>query len=112
MSKPATLPVPTPPASGAPPSALPPALEAALDLLACPATGQALRVAAADTVAELNVRIARGGVRDVSGSRVSEPMEAGLVTADGHWLYAVRGGIAGLEAARAVRVGSPASDAG
>ena len=90
------------PAADPPSSALPAALEAALDALACPATGQALHVASADVIAVLNARIARGGVRDVSGSRVHEPLDAGLVTADGARLYAVRGGVVGLEPERGV----------
>lgn len=61
-----------------------------LNLLRCPQTGEPLRVATADEVDAANRKIAAGTVRDAAGEIVTEPLDGGLITAGGSWLYAIR----------------------
>lgn len=62
-----------------------------LKILCCPENHQPLRLAEAGLVSVLNQRIAAGGVSNRAGSPVREPIEGGLVRADGQWLYPIRG---------------------
>ena len=64
-----------------------------LAILRCPETRQPLVVADADTLAFANALIATGGVRDVNGEPVREPLTEALATADGRRVYPVREGI-------------------
>ena len=66
------------------------------DLLACPLTHQPLQNAPQALVDAVNADIARLALRDVSGTLVRAPLDAGLLRADGQLLYAVRGGVAVL----------------
>ena len=64
-----------------------------LEILACPETHQRLAEAKKAMVDELNAKIAEGGVTNVGGTKVEEPVEAGLVREDGTILYPIRDGI-------------------
>ena len=64
-----------------------------LELLRCPRSQQALRLASDHEVEMLNERIASGDAVDVADERVEEPLQSGLVSADGQWLYPIRDGI-------------------
>jgi len=64
-----------------------------LAILVCPETHQALAEAEPELVASVNARIARGELSNVGGVRVAEPIEGGLLRADGRILYPVRDGI-------------------
>ncbi len=61
-----------------------------LGILCCPETHQELRVAEPALVEKLNRQIAAGSLRDRSGRPVKEKMDAGVVRADGKFLYPIR----------------------
>jgi len=63
-----------------------------LALLACPVSRQPLREATAGELERVNAAVARGGVHDRGGTAVSGPIEGGLCTVDGAWLYPIRDG--------------------
>ena len=64
-----------------------------LRILCCPETRQPLRLAEPAALAQLNLRIASGAVKNRGGKTVSEPVNEGLVRADAQMLYPVRQGI-------------------
>lgn len=64
-----------------------------LEILACPETKEAVRLADATQVAAVNARIAKGEQRNRAAVVVREPVEALLVRADGKFAYPVRDGI-------------------
>ena len=64
--------------------------------LACPVTHQPLQPAPEMLLAQVNRHIAERSQRDVTGSLVLEPLDAGLLRADVHVLYPVRRGVAVL----------------
>lgn len=64
-----------------------------LDILACPEDKSALRPAEEELIARINERISAGRLQNRGGEAVSEPLEGGLVRADGRWLYPIRDGI-------------------
>jgi uncharacterized protein YbaR (Trm112 family) len=61
-----------------------------LEILVCPETHQALVPAGADVVARLNAEIAAGRLKNRAGKNISEKIDAGLIRADGKFLYLVR----------------------
>jgi uncharacterized protein YbaR (Trm112 family) len=61
-----------------------------LAILACPATHQPLAMAEDAVLEALNQRIQAGGVQNVGGADVTEPLEAGLVREDGQIVYPIR----------------------
>ena len=61
-----------------------------LDILVCPETKQALRVADADLLAKVNASIEAGSVKNRGGEAVTSPLAEGLVREDGKALYPVR----------------------
>lgn len=67
--------------------------ERLLEILCCPETHQKLVRADAQLLAALNAKIAAGQVCNRAGKRVDQPLEEGLVRADGQVLYPVRSGI-------------------
>jgi uncharacterized protein YbaR (Trm112 family) len=64
-----------------------------LEILICPETKQALRVATAQELAGLNARIASGELRTRGGEPLPKPIQEGLVREDGKVLYQVDDGI-------------------
>ncbi len=64
-----------------------------LKLLACPEDHQPLALAPAALVAALNDEIARKCLRDAAGRLAQEPMDAGLLRADGLRLYPIVSGL-------------------
>lgn len=64
-----------------------------LSLLRCPQTRQALSMASAEQLARVEARRTAGDLRDHAGRVVGAPISAGLVRADGAWLYPIRNGI-------------------
>lgn len=64
-----------------------------LEILCCPETHQALRVADESTLARLNDKIAAGLAKNRSGKPVTEKVEAALIREDGRFLYPLRGNI-------------------
>lgn len=61
-----------------------------LEILVCPETKQSLTVAAEALVAQLNARMAQGGLKNRAGATVTEAIDSGLVREDGRYLYPVR----------------------
>lgn len=64
-----------------------------LEILCCPETHQKLARADARLLEQLNARIAAGQLCNRAGQRVDQPLDEGLVRADGQVLYPVRSGI-------------------
>ncbi len=64
--------------------------EKLLNILACPETHEAVSLADEALVATVNRKIEGGQLRNRAGDRVTEPIDGGLVRADGRYLYAVR----------------------
>ncbi len=60
-----------------------------LKILRCPETRQELRLAPADLLERLNAQIASGQLKNRAGRAVQEKLDAGLVRADGRYLYPV-----------------------
>lgn len=73
-----------------------------LPLLACPEDHTPLHLAEEALVARLNRAIATGVVHDRGGQPVQEPVEGGLVRADGKVLYPILQGIPVLLIDRAI----------
>jgi uncharacterized protein YbaR (Trm112 family) len=44
-------------------------------------------------------------LRDRADQRVTEPLQSGLLTTDGQWLYPIRGDIPSLIADQAINIG-------
>jgi len=64
-----------------------------LEILACPETKEEVRVADEATLQALNEKIQAGKVATRGGKEVTDPLDGGLVRADGKVLYPVRDGI-------------------
>ena len=60
-----------------------------LDILACPETKEPVHLADQSVIEALNARIEQGEVRNRGGKRVEKKIDAGLVRADGAYLYPV-----------------------
>ena len=61
-----------------------------LEILVCPETHQALRLAERELLNRLNQAIRSGGVTNRGGKDVADPIEEGLVRKDDKILYPVR----------------------
>ncbi|MFQ5536619.1 MAG: Trm112 family protein [Gemmatimonadota bacterium] len=64
--------------------------EELLEILVCPETKEPVRPAPPELLERLNAAIAAGGVVNRGGQTVAEPLQEGLVRADGAVLYPVR----------------------
>lgn len=60
-----------------------------LDILCCPVNKTPLRLLRRDELKQLNQAIADGGVDTVAGERVSEALDAGLITTDARVIYRI-----------------------
>ncbi|MBN1909015.1 MAG: Trm112 family protein [Pirellulales bacterium] len=60
-----------------------------LDLLVCPEDHSPLKLANAATLDRLNLAISEGRVSNRGGTKLNEPIGAGLVRADGKLLYPI-----------------------
>ena len=61
-----------------------------LDILACPETKEEVRLASDSEVAAINEMIRAGNLVNRGGEKVTEPIDGGLVRADGVYLYPIR----------------------
>ncbi len=61
-----------------------------LKLLCCPETRQQLHPADPELIQALNRKIASGTLKNRAGKPISEKIDAGLIRADGKFLYPVR----------------------
>lgn len=73
-----------------------------LSILCTPDTHEALLEASPETLSLWNEKIARGEVKTVGGSVVSERLDEALVSRDGKKLYPVKNGIPVLLADEAI----------
>lgn len=64
-----------------------------LALLCCPETKQALRIADAALIGQVNQKISTGSLCNKGGQPIKDILEAALVTEDGKILYPIRQGI-------------------
>ena len=64
-----------------------------LAMLRCPVTGQPLQEAEPAIVQRCNAAIAGGQLQDAGQRDVESPVDGLLATADGQWLYPIRGEI-------------------
>jgi uncharacterized protein YbaR (Trm112 family) len=60
-----------------------------LDILACPEDKTPVKLADQATIDGLNTKIRQGSLKNRKGDAVSREIEAGLVRADGKFLYPV-----------------------
>ena len=70
-----------------------PGLAGLLKLLRCPETRQELRLAEPALIDRLNRQITAGALHNRAGRRLADALEAGLVRADGKFLYPIRRGV-------------------
>jgi len=61
-----------------------------LDILVCPETKQALRMAPPDVIERLNASVTEGSVVNRGGRKVTTPIPAGLIREAGDLLYPIR----------------------
>lgn len=78
--------------------------EELLALLRCPETHQTLTIAPAELVAKLEAERLAGRLRDRSGNMVADPIEGGLLRADGALFFPIRDGIPVLLAPEALPI--------
>jgi uncharacterized protein YbaR (Trm112 family) len=64
-----------------------------LQILCCPETHQALRLAEPNLIETLNRQIAAGTLKNRAGQPVTETLDAGLIRADQKFLYPIRNNI-------------------
>lgn len=64
-----------------------------LDIICCPETRGALKLADAERLASLNNAVSAGSLKNVGGETVTEPFAEALITEDGSRVYPVRDGI-------------------
>lgn len=67
--------------------------EELLEILVCPETKQALRLAPQELIAKLAAEQRAGTLRNRGGEVLPRPVEAGLVREDGRVLYPIDDGI-------------------
>ncbi|MFQ6614352.1 MAG: Trm112 family protein [Fidelibacterota bacterium] len=65
-------------------------LEELISILCCPETKESLIPAEEELIEKINLAIAREQVRQRNGETVREEIDAGLIRADGKYLYPVR----------------------
>jgi len=61
-----------------------------LSILCCPETHQDVRLAEPVLIDKLNAQIAAGALKNRAGQPVQEKIDAGLIRADGKFLYPAR----------------------
>ena len=64
-----------------------------LEILCCPRTKVPVRMLPAEGLAKLNAQIANGSVKYYDGNAVDKPLDEGLITDDGQFIYRIDDGI-------------------
>ena len=64
-----------------------------LNILCCPETRGALKMADDACLASINDAISAGTLKNIAGEKISETLEEALVTEDGRRAYPIREGI-------------------
>jgi uncharacterized protein YbaR (Trm112 family) len=67
--------------------------ERIVKLLACPESHQALRALSPAELLEINSRIAQRQLKNLLGTALTEPIQAGLIRQDGKMMYRFIGAI-------------------
>ena len=75
-----------------------------LEILVCPESKQALKVADEGTLKRVNSAVEGGGLTNQGGDRVKDRIEEGLVREDGKVLYPVRDDIPVMLLDEAIRL--------
>ena len=75
-----------------------------LEILVCPETKQALKVADESILERVNQAIREGGLKNQGGDRVKGRIEEGLVREDGNVLYPVKDDIPVMLLDEAIRL--------
>jgi uncharacterized protein YbaR (Trm112 family) len=75
-----------------------------LEILVCPETKQKLRLADEETLDQVNRAVVAGSLKNQSGDRVKDRIEAGLVREDGMVLYPVKDDIPVMLLDEAIRL--------
>ena len=75
-----------------------------LQMIRCPFDQSELAIVDDDLLKKINDAIQRGTARDRADQKVTDPIESGLVTADGNWVYPIRNAIPTLIADQAIAV--------
>ncbi len=75
-----------------------------LDILCCPETRVALKMASAERLAALNSAISAGSLKNIAGENITEPLTEALETEDGSRIYPVREGIPVLLSDEAIQL--------
>ncbi len=78
-----------------------------IDLLVCPETRQPVKLADDALIQRLNAKVDAGELVTVSGAKVNDPIEAGLVREDGKVLYVVQNEIPNMLADEAIDLETP-----
>jgi uncharacterized protein YbaR (Trm112 family) len=77
-----------------------------LTFLRCPETGQILATASPEQLSRIERFRTDGALHDRTGRLVTEKVDAGLVRADGQWMFPVRDGIPVLLVDEALPLGA------
>ena len=64
--------------------------EQLIEILACPEDKSRVNLADQSLIEKINQAISSGSMSNRGGAPVSEPIEGGLLRADGKWLYPIR----------------------
>ncbi|TVR65335.1 MAG: hypothetical protein EA422_04425 [Gemmatimonadales bacterium] len=64
-----------------------------LNILVCPETKEAVRLADEQTLKAVNASIAEGEVRNRAGETIVQPLQEALIREDGSLLFPIRDGI-------------------
>ena len=75
-----------------------------LNILCCPETRGALKMADEGLLSSLNSAVAAGTLKNIAGEIISEKMDEALVAIDGSRVYPVREGIPVLLADEAIKL--------
>lgn len=61
-----------------------------LDILVCPENKTAVKLVGQEVIDRVNAAVKSGSLKNRAGEKVEEPIDAGLLRADGKYLYPVR----------------------
>ena len=75
-----------------------------LKLLICPDSAQALEIADKQIIAELNLGIQQGKIRNAGGNTLTRPLDGGLIREDRQVLYPIVDGIPAMLNEEAIKL--------
>ena len=77
-----------------------------LEILRCPVSRQALRIADQNAIARINAEIAAANLKREDGEGVLDALDAALISDDESLAYPIRGGLPVLLASEVIRIGN------